>query len=293
VDLRAPRWVERAGVFAARPQAAEGVRFEGLWVSGSLSGLARPAIAVVGSRAPSDGGRERARVLARSLAQAGICVVSGLALGIDGAAHLGALEGSGQTIGILGGGHRHFFPRANRTLAQRILDADGAVVSPYAPDDPVYPSNFLQRNGVVVALVDAVVIVEAAARSGALNTASWAAARNIPVFAFPGDVDRPKAAGCNALIRDGVTLARDAGDVLADLRLANGQTPLPLQAAARTDPLERTLIDALAEGPVTLDTLVERSGAAAGAVLSTLVRLELARAVERRNDGTFAYTLLQ
>jgi len=293
MDLRAPRWVERADVFAARPQAAEGVRFGGLWVAGSLCGLARPAIAVVGSRAPSDGGRDRARALGRSLAQAGICVVSGLALGIDGAAHLGALEGGGLTIGILGGGHRHFFPRANRALAQRILDANGAVVSPYAPEEPAYPSNFLQRNGVVVALADAVVIVEAAARSGALNTASWAAARGIPVFAFPGDVDRPKAAGCNALIRDGATLVRDAADVLADLGLANGQTPLPLQAETRTDPLERTLVDALGDGPVTLDALIERSGAAAGAVLATLVRLELARAVERRNDGTFAYTLMQ
>jgi DNA processing protein len=290
MDLRAPRWVERNEVFQARPRGAEGVRCTGLWVAGSLAGLARPTIAVVGSRAPSEGGRERAREFGRCFARAGLCVISGLALGIDGAAHLGALEGGGPTIGILGGGHRRFFPPANRALAERIVAAAGAVVSPYAPDDRVYASNFLQRNGIVVALADAVVIVEAAARSGALNTASWAAARSVTVFAVPGDVDRPKAAGCNALIRDGATLVRDADDVLADLGLASGQTMLPLVPPAPTDPLECAVMTALADGPLTLDALIERSGASAGEVLARLVRLELARAVQRRNDGTFAYT---
>ena len=289
MDLRTPCWVERTGVFAARPQGADGVRCTGLWVAGSLRGLARPTIAVVGSRAPSEGGRARAREFGRRFAQAGLCVVSGLALGIDGAAHAGALDGGGPTIGILGGGHRRFFPPGNRALAARMVASEGAVVSPYPPDEPAYPANFLQRNGIVVALADAVVIVEAAARSGALNTASWAAARGIPVFAIPGDVDRPKAAGCNALIRDGATLARDADDVLADLSLAIAQTPMQLTfLPERNDPLGRAVIDALAEGPLTLDSLIERSGAAAGAVLSTLVCLELAHAVERRNDATFA-----
>ncbi|GAC1306011.1 MAG: hypothetical protein NVSMB19_17830 [Vulcanimicrobiaceae bacterium] len=106
---------------------------------------------------------------------AGLCVISGLALGIDGAAHAGALAGNGPTIGVLGGGHRQFFPKRNRELAERMLAADGGVLSPYAPDEPARPGQFLQRNGVVAALADAVVIVEAATRSGALNTARWAA----------------------------------------------------------------------------------------------------------------------
>lgn len=186
-------------------------------MTGSLAALERPTVAVVGPRAPSTGGLERAREIATGLSRAGVCVISGLALGIDGSAHAAALAGPTPTIGVLGGGHRCFFPKGNRALADRMLASGGAVLSPYAPDEPARPSQFLQRNGVVAALADAVVVVEAAARSGALNTASWAASLGIDVLALPGDVDRALAAGCNALIRDGATLVRDAGDVLEAL----------------------------------------------------------------------------
>ena len=220
MDLDHPRFAFRPEVAAARPRLAPAARFDGLWIAGDLGSLRGPTVAVVGSRAPSDGALRHAERLGYELARAGACVVSGLALGIDAAAHRGALAGSGPTIGILGGGHRQFFPRRNRPLAEAICAGGGAVLSPYAPDDPARPGQFLQRNGVVAALADAVVIVEAAARSGALNTASWAANLGIDVLAFPGDVDRPKAAGCNALIRDGATLVRDPDDVLAAIGIA-------------------------------------------------------------------------
>lgn len=190
---------------------------EGLWVAGALDGLRAPCVAVVGTRAPSDDGRRRARQLAEELGRSGVCVVSGLALGIDGAAHEGALAAGAPTIGVLGGGHDRFFPPSHRELGARIAAGGGAVVSPFAPGVPAQPWQFLARNAVIAALADAVVVVEAAARSGALNTAGHGADRGIPVLAFPGDVDRPKAAGCNALIRDGAILVRDAEDVLAAL----------------------------------------------------------------------------
>ena len=280
------RFVSREEVFSQRPERAAGLRFAGLWVSGSLAGLAARTVAVVGTRAPSEAGRARARDLAEALAQAGICVISGLALGIDGAAHAGALAGDGRTIGILGGGHRNFFPMRNAPLARAMLAAGGAVISPFEPGEAARPWQFLQRNSVVAALSDAVVVVEAAARSGALNTASWAADLGIDVLAFPGDVERPKAAGCNALIRDGATLVRHAEDVLG----AFGITPVPRarQTALRLeDPLEARLLEALSGETCDLEGLCERSRAAPGETLAALVRLQIAGVVERGDAGSW------
>jgi DNA processing protein len=273
MDAEEPRFVPQAEVLASRPRLIGAVRFEGLWVTGSLAGLARPSVAVVGTRAPSDAGRRRAHAIAQELAAAGVCVVSGLALGVDGAAHAGALAGGGPTVGVLGGGHGHFFPKRNRALAEAML-AGGAVVSPFAPDVPARPWQFLERNGVVAALADVVLVVEAAARSGALNTASWAANLGIDVLAVPGDVDRPKAAGCNALIRDGATLVRDAADVLAALGITRPAAPKGSDAPG--DALHGSLLRKLAAGPRDLDALVAGSEAQPGAILAALVELELA-----------------
>jgi DNA processing protein len=288
MELEQPRFVAREDLFVTRPHRAEGVRLGGLWVSGSLAGLERPTVAAVGSRAPSEAGRSRAHALAARLAAEGVCVISGLALGIDGAAHAGALAGGGPTLGVLGGGHGHFFPRRNRGLAAAMLALGGAVLSPFDPGVPAHPPQFLQRNGVVAALADAVVIVEAAERSGALNTASWAASAGIDVLAFPGDVDRPKAAGCNALIRDGATLVRDAADVLAALGLASDKRAPKARLKRACEPLEAQVVAALESQPCTLDELVALTGAPAGTLLAALVRLELAGEVERGDALTYA-----
>lgn len=292
MDMLRPRFVFRDELFAARPERASKVRFAGLWCAGSCEGLARPTVAIVGARAPSAGGLARARAVADGLARAGLCVVSGLALGIDGAAHAGALDGGAPTIGVLGGGHRQFFPKRNRDLAATIVASGGAVLSPYAPDEPARPPQFLQRNGVVAALADAVVVVEAAQRSGALNTASWAAALGIDVLAYPGDVDRPLAAGCNALIRDGATLVRDAGDVLEALgyadRVPEKCVPDGAAGADVHDPLQRAIIVALGAGPRAVDDLVATTEANPGDVLAALMHLEIAGAVEPGGAGRFA-----
>ena len=285
MELERPRFVSREEVFARRPQRAEGIRFAGLWLAGSLTGLGRKTVAVVGMRAPSDAARSRAHRLGGELGRAGICVISGLALGIDGSAHAGALSAGGVSLGILGGGHRHFFPRGNVELARSLIAAGGAVLSPYPPDEPARPPQFLQRNGVVAALADAVVVVEAAERSGALNTAGWAAALGIDVMAYPGDVDRPKAAGCNALIRDGAILVRGPDDVLAVLGIAVARAQPERESE---DPREAAVARLLALGPHSLDELLERTGAAPGELFAALVRLEFAGLVERRAGNAYA-----
>jgi DNA processing protein len=173
MSLLEPSFIPREAIAALRPRIDE-TRCRGLYASGAIDVFAAPAVAIVGSRAPSEHGRRLARHTAAALASSGVCIISGLALGIDAAAHEGALDAASPTVGVLGSGHRAFFPKRNITLAERIIERGGAVVSPFDPDWPAYPSQFLQRNAIIAALADAVVVVEAAERSGSLNTASWA-----------------------------------------------------------------------------------------------------------------------
>jgi DNA processing protein len=288
MDNLVRRYTPRAELDGEARGRLAGTTLAGLWVAGSLAGLAAPTVAVVGTRAPSDDGRRIAERLAADLGRAGVCVISGLAVGIDAAAHEGALAAGAPTIGVLGGGHDRFFPRRNAELARRMIAGGGAVVSPYPPEHPAFPSQFLARNAIVAALADAVVVVEAAMRSGALNTASWAADRSIPVLAFPGDVARPKVAGCLALIRDGATLVRNAADVLAALDLAPPARADAEPPAARTAPvsaLAARLLAALADGAATPTALVERSGALPSLALAALGELLAGGIVLEGDDG--------
>jgi DNA processing protein len=281
-----PVFAPRAALEAVCSPRALELAAQGLWCSGPLDGLARTCVAIVGTRAATPYGRGLARAFARDLGAAGCCVVSGLALGIDAAAHEGALEAGAPTVGVLGSGHRRFFPRRNAGLAGRIVAGGGAVLSPYPPDAPAYPSQFLARNAVVAALSDAVVVIEAPARSGALNTAGWAAGR-IPVFAVPGDVDRAAVQGCLALLRDGATLARHAGDVLEALG-RGARLPLAPPGPSSTDPIGARLLALLEAGEAALDDLVVRSGLEPAAALAALSLLELGGAVERRGPACYA-----
>jgi len=270
-------------VVALRPAAGIPHLTDLLWCSGTLEGLRRTTIAIVGTRAASSYGKALARRFAAGLGAAGCCIVSGLALGIDAAAHLGAIEAGAPTIGVLGGGHDRFFPPRNRGLAERMIASGGAVLSPFPPDHAAFPSQFLERNGVVAALADAVVVIEAPVRSGALNTAGWAAGR-IPVFAVPGDVDRAHVAGCHALIRDGAILARSVQDIIDDLRLSAPPEPRASRAAdvRPEDPLQRRLLRLMRAGERTLDELVSESGETPAKVLAALSMLELSGAIEAR-----------
>ncbi len=279
---------------AERIRAARGKRpFEavaaGLWCTGTLAGLERPCVAIVGTRAATPLGKRIAREFAAQLGSSGCCILSGLALGIDAAAHQGALDAGAPTIGVLGSGHRQFLPARNRMLAEQIAAAGGAVLSPYSPDVRAQPWQFLARNCVVAALADAIVVVEAPARSGALNTAGWAAGR-VPVLAVPGDVDRKHVQGCLALIRDGAVLARNAGDVLEAL---GGQIALPLDdrpSEGSDDPIQATLLGELGAGATRLDDLVAATAIRPAAALAALAILELEGKVECRGSSVFALT---
>ncbi len=276
------RFEPRERFLALRPGRPE-PRFAGLWATGSLEALARPSLAIVGTRAASPYGRGQARSLAAELAGLGICVLSGLALGIDAAAHEGALDAGAPTIGVLGSGHRCFYPPRNAALAQRMLAAGGAVLSPFPPEEPARPGQFLARNGVVVALADAVLVVEAPARSGALNTASWAGGE-IPVLALPCDVDRRSGAGSLALLRDGATLVRDAADIVEAMGLLRRQAALPEAPEEPALPSD-ALLALLAAGEASLEALLAASALPAGELIGRLNLLELGGAIERRAAG--------
>ncbi|HEV3156451.1 MAG TPA: DNA-processing protein DprA [Candidatus Baltobacteraceae bacterium] len=287
MDLDDPRLVSVPELEIFSSRAAAHLGEHPLFGCGSLVPLSGRTLAVVGTRAPSEAGRRLTRRLGEELARAGVCVVSGLAVGIDAAAHEGSLLGGGRTIGVLGGGHRHFFPRTNRNLAERMLAAGGAVLSPFAPEQRPWPPNFLSRNGLVAALADAVLVVEAAQRSGALNTAGWAADLGLPVMAVPGDVDRPKAAGCLALIRDGATLVRHIDDVLEVLGVArpcsrSGESVPPPSDLSEA---EMRLLATLSNGERLLDDAVAASGLGTGRALSAVTQLELAGLIERNGHG--------
>lgn len=284
--MREPTYQPRAAIVAARGGRGFEAAAAGLWCCGDLGGLARTCIAIVGTRAATPYGRRLAHTIAADLGRAGCCVLSGLALGIDGAAHEGALTVGAPTIGVLGSGHRHFFPSRNRPLADRMLAAGGAVLSPYPPDQAAFPGQFLQRNGVVAALADVVLVVEAPSRSGALNTASWAAGR-IPVLAVPGDVDRKHVQGCLALIRDGATLARNAQDVMESLG-QHGVIPLDFAPEPAHDPVADAILRAIEGGASQFDEIVAASGVNASAALATLALLELEGAVESCGAARYA-----
>ena len=280
-----PEYTPRAAFESLRGERGLAWEGEGLWRCGSLEGLLAPTVAIVGTRAATAYGRRLARAFGRELGAAGCCIVSGLALGIDAAAHEGALQAGAPTIGVLGGGHACFFPPRNLDLAERMLAAGGAVLSPWPPGQIAQPWQFLARNAVVAALADAVVVIEAPARSGALNTAGWAAPR-IPVLAVPGDVDRRHVAGCHALIRDGATLARGAADVLealpSTLALVSSRA-----AGVPRDGLAGRLLAALRGGEAEIDDLVDALGEPAPQLLAELTILELEGAVERCGASRF------
>jgi DNA processing protein len=283
--MRDPAYQTREAIAAARAGRGFEAAAPGLWCCGDLTGLGRSCVAIVGTRAATPYGRRLALQIAAELGRAGCCILSGLALGIDAAAHEGALGAGALTIGVLGSGHHRFFPRRNRPLAERILAGGGAVLSPYPPDQPAFRGQFLERNGVVAALADAVLVVEAPSRSGALNTAGWAAGR-IPVLAVPGDVDRRHVQGCLALIRDGATLARDAGDVLEAL---GHMRPAPAAAVRpASDATSSALLRAMEAGAAEFDEIVVASGVPASAALASLALLELEGAVESRGAARYA-----
>lgn len=247
------------------------------------------AISVVGSRNPTPQGQQNARMFARSFAQSGLAVVSGMALGIDAAAHEGALEGAAAgglaTIAVVGTGLDRVYPRAHQALARRIFD-QGLLVSEYVIGTPPLAENFPQRNRNIAALGLGTVVVEAALASGSLITARQAAEQGKEVFAIPGSIHSPQSRGCHALIREGAKLVETAADVLEEL--APGT---PRAATSPTGPapgLRATpVLDALGHEPTSLDALVARTGCAASELQAQLLELELSGHVARLPGGVY------
>ena len=186
-----------------------------LWSRGDFSRLYAPSVAIVGARACSPYGRSVARSWSRDLAAQGFTIVSGLARGIDGEAHRAAIEAGGFTVAVLGCGIDRVYPAAHGELARRMIEAGGAVVSEYEPGIEPAPWRFPARNRIVAGLVDAVLVVEARERSGALITADFAQSFNVPLLAIPGEVTSPLSLGTNQLLHDGnARIATTVGDVV-------------------------------------------------------------------------------
>ena len=250
-----------------------------LYVHGRRELLARPQIAIVGSRNPTALGRQTAAAFARSLTASGLTVTSGLALGIDAAAHRGALEAGGETIAVCGTGLDRIYPPSNRDLTHAIA-ARGALVSELPIGTPARPGNFPVRNRLISGLSLGVLVVEAALRSGSLITARLAGDQGREVFALPGSIHSPMARGCHALIRQGAKLVETATDVLEELgalaqvstTAVDVRTPTAVPTLA---PIERQVLECLGYEPTRIDALIDRSGLTAETVSSILLQLEL------------------
>jgi DNA processing protein len=250
-----------------------------LYGIGARAVLASAQLAIVGSRNPSPGGRDNARAFAAHLAQAGLTITSGLALGIDGAAHEGALEAGGKTIAVTGTGLDRVYPPRHRELAHRICD-NGALLSEFALGTPPRAENFPIRNRLISGMSLGVLVVEAALKSGSLISARLATEQGREVFAIPGSIHSPLARGCHALIRQGAKLVETANDVLEELGpLARLVTAASASDRTHTDAMltdsERALLACLGHDPVDIDTLATRSGLTPQAVSSMLLSLEL------------------
>ncbi|MGY0561589.1 DNA-processing protein DprA [Luteimonas sp. A277] len=264
-----------------------------LFVIGNPARLWHPAVAVVGSRSPTAGGRDSAAAFSRALAGSGLAVVSGLALGVDSAAHRATLDAGGVTVAVLGCGIDQVYPRSNRTLYDRV-GREGVVVSEYPPGTPARSGHFPSRNRIVAGLALGTLVIEAAMRSGALITARLASDAGRDVFAVPGSIHNPKARGCHRLIRSGAALVESAEEVIRALapmaahlgqalreRLdtpTTGEQPaLPgnPDAGPTGDPDYQKLWDALGHDPTGMDLLADRTGLTATRLSSMLPLMEL------------------
>lgn len=246
------------------------------------------ALAVVGSRNPTPQGLQNARRFGRAFAEAGVTVVSGMALGVDGAAHEGALEGARAgmvaTIAVVGTGLDRVYPKRHLELAHRIAE-HGLLVSEYPIGTPPLKENFPRRNRLIAGLTQGTLVVEAALQSGSLITARLASEQGKEVFAIPGSIHSPHARGCHALLRQGAKLVESAQDVLEDLRFV---LPAAAPAALAEDAEgEDALLDAMGYDPIGLDALIARTGIPAPQLQAQLLELELAGDVARLPGGLF------
>lgn len=242
-----------------------------LYVRGNAELLQKRGLAMVGSRNATPQGLQTAENFAKALAAKGLCIISGLALGIDAAAHRGALAGDGDTVAVIGTGADRIYPARNKELALAIVDR-GAVISEFPLGTPAIAANFPRRNRIISGLSRGVLVVEAAPESGSLITARLAGEQGREVFAIPGSIHSPVARGCHKLIKQGAKLVETASDVLEEL----GNFEVPAKQAEPSPRInEDPLLAALGHDPCSLDDLVEYTGKSADQLLPELLILEL------------------
>lgn len=268
---------------------------EQLFVIGNVDALHMPALAIVGSRNPTEQGRQNAYEFAKHLGRSGFCIVSGLAQGIDAAAHEGALDGNAMTVAFLGHGIDLVYPPGNTKLAERIVAANGALCTEFPLGTPPRRENFPQRNRLISGLSMGTLVVEAASRSGSLISARLAAEQGREIFAIPGSIHNPLSRGCHKLIRQGAKLVESADDIVSELgplvkHMAHmPDTPKPSGPGNPTaDTDYEMLLNAMAFDPVTADELSNRSGLTIGQVSSMLLILELEGEIESQAGGRYS-----
>jgi DNA processing protein len=251
-----------------------------LYAQGRCDLLRARSVAVVGSRNPTPQGSENARSFASHLSRAGLTIVSGLALGIDAAAHEGGLSGAGSTVAVVGTGLDRVYPSQNRDLAHRIAGA-GLIVSEFPLGTSPRSENFPVRNRIIAGMTSGTLVVEAALRSGSLITARMALEAGRDVFAIPGSIHSPQARGCHALIKQGAKLVDRAEDVLEELSQGSSAVVRPATPPAEEAPHRDTLLEALGFDPITLESLIARTGRSAADLQAHLLDLELTGRVAR------------
>jgi len=268
---------------------------EQLFIIGNVDALHMPALAIVGSRNPTEQGRRNAYEFAKHLGRCGFCIVSGLAEGIDAAAHEGALAGNAMTVAFLGHGIDQVYPPANRQLAERIAASNGAVCTEFPLGTPPRRENFPQRNRLISGLSMGTLVVEAASRSGSLISARLAAEQGREIFAIPGSIHNPLSRGCHKLIRQGAKLVESADDIISELgplvrhmaQIPDPQKPSD-PGTAKGDADYEMLLDAMAFDPVSADELSNRSGLTIDQVSSMLLILELEGKIESQAGGRYS-----
>lgn len=246
-----------------------------LYYTGVLPSNRRPTVAIIGSRKPTSYGREVTLKLASELAKHGIVIVSGLALGVDTLAHQAALDVGGTTLAVQANGLHRIYPNSNRQLADTIIEKGGALISEHEPGVEPMQYRFLQRNRIVSGLSDAVIVTEASARSGTLNTAGHALAQGKYVFAVPGNITSPMSAGCNHLLGQGAMPVTSTEDVLSVLMPNSGASPLQAPLPLGETPLEQSIIDALSGGMRDGDSILAKIGCSSGDFNTALTMLEI------------------
>ncbi len=262
------------------------------YVNGDPGFLNRPAIGVVGSRNATPQGMENARAFSRVLADAGFTIISGLALGIDAAAHEGALlsntrsDAPSGTIAIIGTGIDRVYPARNKKLAH-LITGQGCIISEFPLGTVAAASNFPRRNRLIAGLSQACLVVEAAPASGSLITARLAGELGRDLFAIPGSIHAPQYKGCHALIKQGAKLVECAQDILEELRPQHAPQPMATQPTAPVNPAHQPLLAALGHDPCTLDQLISRSGLTTDAVLAMLTELSLEGVVTNLPGGRY------